>query len=111
MTDYCDIGDLEDVLRETVEDTDLEDLAVKCITTASALVDAFLKVRNMAVPDPSSPPQLIIEASAWFAAWELRRTSDPINAEAFWNEAQRFLQTYIDSEEPEDELPFKVGSD
>ena len=111
MTDYCDIGDLEDVLRETVEDTDLEELADKCITTASALVDAFLKVRNMAVPDPSSPPQLIVEATAWFAAWELRRTSDPINAEAFWVEAQRFLQTYIDAEEPEDSLPFKVGSD
>jgi hypothetical protein len=44
LTDYCDIGNLEDVLRETVENTDLENLADKCITTASALVDALLKV-------------------------------------------------------------------
>ena len=107
MTDYCDIDDLEGVLRETITAT-LDDLADRCITTASAMIVALLKVKNLTVP--ASVPQLIMEATAWLAAWEFRRTSDPIGAEAFWVEAQRFLELYVQDQD-EGEIAFKVGSD
>ena len=37
----------------------------------------------------------------------MRKHADPVGAEAFWVEAQRFLQVYIDSES---EPAFLVGS-
>ena len=107
MTDYCDISDLEEVLRTDIT-TELDALADRCITSASAMIDALLKVNNLTVP--ATVPQLIMEATAWLAAWMFRRTSDPVGAEVFWNESQRFLNLYAQNQD-EGEIAFKVGSD
>ncbi len=72
------------------------------------MIDALLKVNNLSVP--ASVPQLIMEATAWLAAWMFRRTSDPAGAEVFWNESQRFLNLYVQNQD-EGEIAFKVVSD
>jgi hypothetical protein len=67
------------------------------------LVDSLLKQKDLSVPSPV--PQNIADASAYFAAWLFRRRRDPVGAEAFWQEANRFLDVYGKTE---GELAFKV---
>lgn len=93
--DYCTVADVKPILvieAETSEDTEL----AGCVTSGSSLVDGLLKVNGLAVP--LVVPQLVKDAAKFFAAWEYRRRRDPSAAEAFWSDAQRFLQTYIDAE-------------
>lgn len=94
--DYCTVADVKPILvidaAETSED---EELAV-CVTSGSSLVDGLLKVNGLAVP--LVVPQLVKDAATFFAAWEYRRRRDPSAAEAFWSDAQRFLQAYVDAE-------------
>jgi hypothetical protein len=59
------------------------------------LVDGFLKVKSLSVP--VVVPQLVADAAKLFAAWVFRRFSDPVGAEAFWVEANRFLDAYIEA--------------
>ena len=47
----------------------------ECITSSSALVDGFLKPQGLTVP--ALVPQLIKDATKFFAAWMFRRFSDP----------------------------------
>jgi hypothetical protein len=69
----------------------------ECITTGSALVDGFLKREGLAVPVPF--PQLVVDATRYFAAWEFRRRRDPNAAEVYWSLAlDTYLQVYIDAE-------------
>jgi hypothetical protein len=93
--DYCTLGDVEGVLRETLAES-LDALVARCISTSSGLVDGFLKVKGLVVP--VVVPVLVVEAAAWFAAWEFRRISDPVGAEAFWSEAKRLLDLYAEAE-------------
>ena len=67
-----------------------------CITSADALVDSFLKREGLTVP--VSVPQNIVDASAHFAAWLFRRRRDPVLADVFWTEGNRFLSAYIEGE-------------
>lgn len=93
--DYCTSADVEGVLREELAES-FDALVARCISTGSGLVDGFLKVKGLVVP--VVVPVLVVEAAAWFAAWEFRRISDPAGAEAFWVEAKRLLDVYIEAE-------------
>jgi hypothetical protein len=84
------------VLQIDVAETKYDTQLAECIVSGSALVDGFLKPKDLVVP--VVVPQLIKDASKFFAAWMFRRFSDPVGAEAFWVEAQRFLAAYIDAE-------------
>jgi hypothetical protein len=85
-------GPLQIDLAETKYDSQL----AACIISGSALVDGFLKPKELLVP--IVVPALIKDASRFFTAWMFRRFSDPVGAEAFWVEAQRFLGAYIEAE-------------
>ena len=96
VVDYCTVADVKIILvidaAETSEDAEL----AGCVTSGSSLVDGLLKINGLTVP--VLVPELIKSAAKNFAAWEYRRRREPDEAEAFWNDAQRFLQAYIDAE-------------
>jgi hypothetical protein len=95
LIDYCSAKDLEAVLRETLAGSN-DALVTRCISTGSGLVESFLKLKDLVVP--SVVPVLVVEAAAWFAAWEFRRISDPVGAEVYWVEAKRLLDVYAEAE-------------
>ena len=85
-------------------DTELE----ACIASADALVDGLLKKVSLNVPD--EVPQLIEDASAYFAAWLFKDRRGPdVEAAAakLWDQAHKFLDNYIDTEE---DVAFLVGT-
>ena len=92
---YSAPADVKTILQitESTWDTEIGD----CITSADALIDSLLKYEGLTVP--ASIPQNIKDASKHFAAWLFRRRRDPAGAEAFWIEADKFLQAYINAEE------------
>ena len=96
MVDYCTLDDVKGVLQIDVAEIKYDAQLAACILSGSALVDGFLKPKGLSVP--VVVPQLIKDATKFFAAWMFRRFSDPVGAEAFWVEAQRFLDAYIDAE-------------
>lgn len=98
MVDYCEVDDVKPVLQIDVADTTFNDELADCVTSGSALIDGFLKAEGLVVPGTASFPQLVVDAAKYFAAWGFRRPRDPVDAEAFWVEANRFLQSYIDAE-------------
>lgn len=98
---YCEPDDVMAILQ--TGDEALETEIEGCITSADALVDALLKQKDLSVP--ASVPQVIKDASAYFAAWLFRRRRDPTGAEAFWQEATRFIDVYV---ETEGEVAFKA---
>jgi hypothetical protein len=102
---YCEVADVKAVLQVAIEDTSLDSAIVTAIASSDGLIDSLLKPYVLSVPD--SVPQNIVDASAHFTAWLMRKYADPLGAEAFWVEAQRFLQAYIDSVS---EPAFLVGS-
>ena len=77
----------------------------ECIVSADALVDGLLKKASLTVPDPA--PQTISDASAHFAAWLFNDRRGPEAADVFWDQAHKFLDVYIESEE---EISFVVGT-
>jgi hypothetical protein len=77
----------------------------ECIVSADALVDGLLKKAGLIVPDPV--PQTVSDASAHFAAWLFKDRRGPEAADVFWNQAHKFLDIYIESEE---EISFVVGT-
>jgi hypothetical protein len=102
---FCEVADVKAVLQVATEDASLDGAIATAIASADGLIDSLLKPSGLAVPDPV--PQNIVDASTHFAAWLMRKHADPTGAEAFWVEAQRFLQAYIDAES---EPAFLVGS-
>jgi hypothetical protein len=94
--DYCDKDDVKGVLQVDLAETKYDSQLSECVSSVSALIDGFLKPKKLTVP--AVVPQLIVDASKYFSAWMFRRTSDPVGAEAFWVEANRFLDAYIASE-------------
>jgi hypothetical protein len=94
--DYCDKDNVKGILQVDLVETKYDSQLADCVTSGSALVDGFLKPKKLIVP--SVVPQLIVDASKYFAAWMFRRSSDPVGAESFWVEANRFLDAYIASE-------------
>ncbi len=94
--DYFTLADVKGVLQISLAETKYDVQLATCITGGSALVDGFLKAKNLTVP--SVAPELVVSAAKFFAAWEFRRFTDPVGAEAFWAEANRFLDAYIEAE-------------
>lgn len=99
---YSEASDVMLILQTT--DETLETEIEGCITIADAMIDSELSKHDLAVPEVV--PQNIEDASAHFAAWLFRHRRDPAGAAAFKEEAEVFLQTYIEAEA---ELPFRVG--
>lgn len=100
---YCEVDAVKLVLQIPSETETFDDEITGCIVSADALVDSLLRQKQLSVSLPVS--QNIVDASAHFAAWQFRRRRDPVGAEAFWQEANRFLDVYG---EAEGELPFRV---
>ena len=94
--DYCSLADLKGVLQINVAEIKYDAQLSTCITSGSALVDGFLKAKTLSVPNVI--PELIVCSATFFGAWEFRRFSDPVGAEAFWVEANRFLAAYVEAE-------------
>jgi hypothetical protein len=94
--DYCSLANVKGVLQISLAETKYDTQLATCIASGSALVDGFLKAKALSVP--SVVPELIVCSAKFFAAWEFRRFSDPVGAEAFWVEANRFLVAYVEAE-------------
>jgi hypothetical protein len=93
---YCTTDETKNVLQIDLAETKYDTQLADAITSASGLVDGLLKPKELLVPDVV--PQLIVDATKYFAAWMFRRFADPVGAEAFWVEANRFLNAYIEGE-------------
>lgn len=100
---YSEASDVMIILQTT--DETLETEIEACITGADALIDSMLEPHDLTVP--AVTPQNIKDASAHFAAWLFRHRRDPTGAEAFWVEANRFLDAYISTE---GKVAFKVAT-
>ena len=105
---YSTVADVKLVLliadAEDSFDTELE----ACIASADALIDGLLKKVSLTVP--GTVPQLIADASAYFAAWLFKDRRGPdVEAVAakLWDQAHKFLDNYIDTEE---DVAFLVGT-
>ena len=93
---YCDVVDVKGPLQVDLAETKFDSQLADCVISGCALVDGLLKPKRLVVP--AVVPQLIVDASKFFAAWMFRRFSDPTGAEAFWVEANRFLDAYVEAE-------------
>ena len=105
---YSTVADVKLVLliaaAEYSFDTELE----ACIASADALVDGLLKKVSLAVP--AEVPQLIADASAYFAAWLFKDRRGPdveAIAAKLWDQGHKFLDNYIETEE---DVAFVVGT-
>jgi hypothetical protein len=103
MADYCTVADVKPVLHIAADDLTYDVELAKCVTSSSALIDGLLKKEDLTVP--AVVPQLVVDVAKYFAAWLFRHPQDPTSAEAFWVEANRFLDAYISVE---GEVAFKV---
>ena len=90
------MDDVKPILQVDVVETKFDVQLTSCVSSGSGLVDGFLKVKGLVVP--VVVPELVKVAAVFFAAWMFRRFSDPVGAEAFWVEGQRFLDVYVDAE-------------
>ena len=93
---YCELSDVKPVLQLEIEEATHDPELSSCVASASALLDALLKVEGLTVP--SVVPQLIVDASKFLAAWDFRRRRDPVGAVAFMEEASKILDAYIQGE-------------
>ena len=103
---YSTVAVLKPILNISADDETFDTELAACIASADALVDGMLKKCGLTVPD--SVPQLVSDASAHFAAWLFKdRRRDQGDASGLWDQAHKFLDAYIVSEE---EIAFVVGS-
>lgn len=103
---YSTTDAVKPILQIATEDVTFDTELEACIASADALIDGLLKKSDLTVP--VSVPQLIVDASCYFAAWLFRHRRDPDAAEVFWVEAHKFLDIYVETEE---DVAFVVGSD
>lgn len=96
MVNYCEADDVKPELQIAVDDLTYDDELEDCVSSGSALVDGLLKKEDLTVP--AVVPQNVKDATIFFVAWRFRRRRDPVGAEAFWVEANRFLDAYIEAE-------------
>ena len=102
---YSTVAELKPILNISADDDTHDTELAACIASADALVDGLLKKCGLTVPD--SVPQLVTDASAHFAAWLFKDRRGPEAADVFWDQAHKFLDVYIESEE---EISFVVGT-
>jgi hypothetical protein len=102
---YSTVAAVKQILHIEATDETHDTEIGECIVSADALVDGLLKKSSLAVTDPV--PQTVADASAHFAAWLFKDRRGPEAADVFWDQAHKFLDVYIESEE---EISFVVGS-
>ena len=105
---YSTVADVKLVLLIAAADVTHDTAIGSCIASADALVDGLLKKVSLTVP--AEVPQLIADASAYFAAWLFKDRRGPdVEAVAakLWDQAHKFLDNYIDTEE---DVSFLVGT-
>ena len=84
------------ILQLGGSDTSLDAEIAEVLPSGDALTVSLLKQKSLTVPNPV--PQNVADSAAYFVAWMIRRSRDPVGAEAFWVEANRFLDAYVDAE-------------
>jgi len=92
---YCTLDQAREVLKTDDTLLDFDEEIVETIQIAMEMVDAQLAVKDLTA---SSTSKLIQQATAHFAAYLYRRKRDPVGAEAFKAEAEKFLADYVGSE-------------
>ena len=93
---YTTVAAVKKILQVDESDTSLDAEITDALPTGDAYVDNLLKADGLVVPSPV--PQSVADAAAHFDAWIVRRRRDPVGAEAFWVEANRFLDAYAEAE-------------
>jgi len=106
MTSYSTVDNVKPILRIALDDLTYDLELEECIASADAIIDSELLKHSLSMPD--TVPQNIADASAHFAAWLFRHRRAPAEAAAFWDEANRFLNTYLETAK---EALFRVVSD
>ena len=91
---YCTVENVKAQLH--ISESEWDNEILDCIVSASALVDGILSREGFSVP--LLVPQILADATKFFAAWDFRRRRDPAGAEAFWIEANKILCVFIDGE-------------
>ena len=102
---YSTVAAVKLILHIDADDETYDTEIGGCISSADALVDGLLKHAGLTVPD--SVPQTIVDSSAYFAAWLFKDRRGPEAVDMFWDQAHKFLDIYIESEE---EISFVVGT-
>jgi hypothetical protein len=102
---YSTVATVKRILHIDAADETHDPEIGECIVSADALVDGLLKKASLTVP--ALVPQTISDASAHFAAWLFKDRRGPETADVFWDQAHKFLDIYIESEE---EIAFVVGT-
>ena len=97
---YASVADVKVLLQVPADNTDYDVELGDCVESADAIVDSWLLKSGLSMP--SSVPQNLKDASAYFAAWLFRRRRNyQENTSSFWTEATRFFNAYVDAaEEP-----------
>jgi hypothetical protein len=80
-----------------------------CITSSDALVEGMLARQGLTVSSPT--PQNIIDASNYFAAWMFRKRRDVPSSWIFFVDAEKFLNSYCDSQQTAADLPIAISQD
>lgn len=93
---YTTLAAVKKILQISEDDVTFDAEITDVLPSGDALVDSLLKQKGLTVPSPV--PQNVADAAAHFDAWIMRRRRDPAGAEAFWTEANRFLDAYIEAE-------------
>jgi hypothetical protein len=106
---YGDAATIKIILEIPTAETKYAAEIASCITSADALVDGKLSKIGLTVP--SATPQNVIDAADYYCAWVFRHRRDPTGAEAFWSEAEKFLNAYIESTQTSKDLPIALGQD
>ena len=65
----------------------------RCVASASSLVGGLLNAQDLMVP--AVVPQILVDSSKYFAAWDFMRKKNPAKAEAFWQKADKLLSDYV----------------
>ena len=105
---YSTVAEVKLVLLIAAADVTHDTELGTCIASADALVDGLLKKVSLTVP--AEVPQLIADASAYFAAWLFKDRRGPdveAIAAKLWDQGHKFLDNYIDTEE---DVAFLVGT-
>ena len=105
---YSEVADVKLVLLIAAADVTHDIELGSCIASADALIDGLLKKVSLTVP--GTVPQLIADASAYFAAWLFKDRRGPdVDAIAakLWDQGHKFLDNYIETEE---DVAFVVGT-
>ena len=105
---YSEVADVKLVLVIAAADVTHDTELGSCVASADALVDGLLKKVSLTVP--GTVPQLIADASAYFAAWLFKDRRGPdveAIAAKLWDQGHKFLDNYIETEE---DVAFLVGT-